>query len=77
MQITAAVAPCPNQPFSLENIELEEPRDNEVLLRLVATGICHTDLYFRYQVSNTAFPKVFGNEGAGIIDKVLSIELVE
>jgi hypothetical protein len=42
MQITAAVARAKNAPLSLEEVSLAEPRADEVLVRLVAAGICHT-----------------------------------
>jgi aryl-alcohol dehydrogenase len=44
MRVTAAVAREEAQPFSVEELELEEPRMGEVLVRVVATGVCHTDL---------------------------------
>jgi len=44
MKITAAVAREKEQPFSVEELDLEEPRAGEVVVRIVATGRCHTDL---------------------------------
>jgi len=49
MRIPAAVAREEAQPFSAEELELEEPRMGEVLVRVVATGVCHTDLIVRDQ----------------------------
>lgn len=44
MKITAAVARAPKSPFSIEEIELDDPRVDEILVRIVGVGICHTDL---------------------------------
>jgi len=71
MKITAAVsrkdAPAP----SLEQLELEEPRADEILVRLVATGICHTDLHAHDGIGWPGpKPSVFGHEGAGVVEKV-------
>ena len=44
MKIHAAVARAPHMPFSLERLDLEEPREGEILVRVVATGVCHTDI---------------------------------
>ena len=49
MEIKAAVTRAPHAPQSLENIDLAEPRDNEILVRVVATGVCHTDVAMRDQ----------------------------
>jgi aryl-alcohol dehydrogenase len=49
MKIEAAVARAKFAPLSFENLELEEPRHDEVRVRLVATGICHTDMAIRDQ----------------------------
>ena len=71
MKTRSAVVMNPGGQFNLENIELPEMRDQEVLVRIVGTGMCHTDLAVRdgllYQ---TPFPCVLGHEGAGIIEKV-------
>ena len=70
MQITAAVMREKGGRFSLENIELDEPRDDEVLIRMVSCGVCHTDTLPRDQVVPAPFPAVYGHEGAGIVEKV-------
>lgn len=70
MQIRAAVTRAPRAPMSLESLELEAPRDDEVLVRLVATGICHTDLAMRDQAFPVPQPIVLGHEGAGIVERV-------
>ncbi|MDW5326735.1 NAD(P)-dependent alcohol dehydrogenase [Plantactinospora sp. KLBMP9567] len=70
MQIRAAVAPGPGQPFSIEDLELNEPRDDEVLVRIVATGICQTDAHVRNGRTPAPLPIVLGHEGAGIVERV-------
>src|SRR5271167_380759 len=67
MKIRAAVARSPNAPLHMEQIDLESPRDNEVLIRLVAVGICHTDIAMRDQVFPVPQPIVLGHEGAGVV----------
>ena len=47
MQITAAVLRSSAAPLTLESLEIEEPRAGEVLVRVVATGVCHTDMIMR------------------------------
>lgn len=69
MKITAAVVRASDQPFTLEELELDEPRDNEVLVRVVATGICHTDLGIRAS-GLVPYPVVLGHEGAGVVERV-------
>jgi aryl-alcohol dehydrogenase len=70
MKIKAAVVRQKGGPFVIEEIELEEPRADEVLVRIVATGLCHTDLVARDQYLPLPLPGVFGHEGAGIVEKV-------
>ncbi|MFL8999573.1 NAD(P)-dependent alcohol dehydrogenase [Pseudomonas azerbaijanorientalis] len=67
--ITAAVIHSPLKPFVLETLHIDEPRADEVLVRVVATGICHTDLVFRAAGVPTA-PVVLGHEGAGVVERV-------
>lgn len=70
MKIEAAVVRAKAAPMSLETIELEEPRSDEILVRLVATGICHTDLAMRDQAFPVPQPIVLGHEGAGIVERI-------
>lgn len=67
MEITAALSRSPDSPFTLESVELDEPRPDEVLVRVHATGLCHTDLTFK---SRVAGPAVLGHEGAGVVEAV-------
>jgi aryl-alcohol dehydrogenase len=73
--VRAAIAPGPGRPFVLEDVELDEPRTDEILVRLVACGICHTDLGLQQnwpQIPGNEgrYPVVFGHEGAGIVERV-------
>jgi aryl-alcohol dehydrogenase len=67
---TAAVAWEPHQPFQLEEIELDDPRDDEIVVRMVACGVCHTDAKARDGYGSVRFPVVFGHEGAGEVVEV-------
>ncbi|KLT73473.1 S-(hydroxymethyl)glutathione dehydrogenase [Neisseria arctica] len=67
----AAVAWGPNQPLTIEELDLMPPQAHEVLVRIVATGVCHTDAYtLSGQDSEGVFPCVLGHEGAGIVEAV-------
>ncbi len=57
-------------PFIFEEVELDDPRPDEVLVRMVACGICHTDIAARDGLIGTEFPAVLGHEGAGVVEKV-------
>ena len=70
VEVTGAVAYEKEQPFSIEELELEEPRADEVLVRVVATGVCHTDLIVRDQWYPVPLPVVLGHEGAGVVERV-------
>ncbi len=68
MQVRAAVAWEAGKPLSIETVDLEGPKDGEVLVEIKATGICHTD---KYTLSGAdpegLFPCILGHEGAGIV----------
>jgi len=68
--IKAAVVREKSGPFLIEDIHLEEPRDNEVLVRIHGAGLCHTDLVVRDQIYPTPLPAVLGHEGAGVVEQV-------
>ena len=71
MRIVAAVSRADLQAPRIEDVELAEPRDDEVQVRVVAAGICHTDLRAHAGVGlPTPRPIVLGHEGAGIVEKV-------
>lgn len=69
MQITAAVATGPGQPFELRAVELDAPRPDEILVRIVGVGVCHTDIVFQ-QTGAIPAPVVLGHEGAGVVEQV-------
>uniref|UniRef100_A0A3B4UX87 Alcohol dehydrogenase 1 n=1 Tax=Seriola dumerili TaxID=41447 RepID=A0A3B4UX87_SERDU len=67
----AAVAWEPNKPLVIEEIEVAPPQANEVRIKIVATGVCHTDLYHLFEgMHKDGFPAVLGHEGAGIVESV-------
>lgn len=68
-EITAAVVRTKGA-FELAPAVLDAPRDDEVLVRVVATGLCHTDLVVRDQVYPVPLPVVLGHEGAGVVETV-------
>ncbi|MDO8608097.1 MAG: NAD(P)-dependent alcohol dehydrogenase [Phaeospirillum sp.] len=70
MKINAAVTRAKASPMSLEIIDLADPRDGEILVRVVATGVCHTDIAMRDQTYPVPQPIVLGHEGSGIVEKV-------
>ena len=69
MKITAAVSRGGTPAPVIEQLELEEPRAGEMRIRLVATGICHTDLH-EHPGRHSPQPIVLGHEGAGVVDKL-------
>ena len=71
MKTRAAVAWEAGKPLSIEEIDLEGPREGEVLVRIVATGVCHTDAYTLSGADPEGlFPVVLGHEGGGIVEEV-------
>src|SRR5438067_8547960 len=71
MKITAAVVPVRSAPFEIETLDLAVPLADEVLVRVVASGMCHTDLHARDgYFPNLPYPIVCGHEGAGIVAAV-------
>jgi len=70
MKTRAAILEQLNTPLVVEEVELDEPKDKEVLVRLVATGVCHTDLHCIKGDLATPPPVVLGHEGAGVVEKV-------
>jgi S-(hydroxymethyl)glutathione dehydrogenase/alcohol dehydrogenase len=67
----AAVLEEFGQPLAVQELELTEPREGEALVRLVACGVCHTDLYTASGVDPSGYaPTVLGHEGAGVVESV-------
>lgn len=67
--VCAAVVRKADGPFLLEHLTLTPPRDDEVRVRIVAVGMCHTDLAVRARMLATPLPVVLGHEGAGIVEQ--------
>jgi NDMA-dependent alcohol dehydrogenase len=70
METDAAVLREVGGEWKIERIELDPPKEHEVLVRLVASGMCHTDEHFVTGDAQTPFPFVGGHEGAGIVEEV-------
>ncbi|OTG80328.1 NAD(P)-dependent alcohol dehydrogenase [Acinetobacter sp. ANC 4648] len=70
IDIQAAVTEGKGADFELKNLKIRPPRDNEVLVKIIATGMCHTDLIVRDQYYPVPLPAVLGHEGAGIIEEI-------
>ena len=70
MKTKAAVLWELGRKWEIEELELDEPRDGEVLIRYVASGLCHSDEHLRHGDIVPRFPIVGGHEGAGIIEAV-------
>lgn len=70
MQARAAIVETKGGEFVVDRIELEDPRPGEVLVKISAAGMCHTDLSVRDQYYPTPLPAVLGHEGCGIVEKL-------
>ncbi|HKT82792.1 MAG TPA: alcohol dehydrogenase catalytic domain-containing protein [Solirubrobacterales bacterium] len=71
MKMRAAVLEEFGEPLAVQEVELAEPREGEVLVRLAACGVCHTDLYTASGADPSGYaPTVLGHEGAGVVEKV-------
>jgi aryl-alcohol dehydrogenase len=70
MEARAAVLHDHNGPFEIEWVEIDSPGESEVLVRIAAVGICHTDLLFASGALGTSFPMILGHEGAGVVEAV-------
>jgi S-(hydroxymethyl)glutathione dehydrogenase / alcohol dehydrogenase len=71
MRIRAAVLEQFGAPLQVQEVDLAEPKAGEVLVRLVACGVCHTDLYTASGADPSGYsPTVLGHEGAGVVERV-------
>src|SRR6476660_3232904 len=71
MKIRAAVLESVDAPLEVQELDLAEPEPGEVLVRLVACGVCHTDLYTASGADPSGYsPAVLGHEGAGVVERV-------
>ena len=66
----AAVFSTVNEPLTIEDIYVDDPGPYEVLVKTMATGVCHSDLHFVEGLYTMETPAVMGHEGAGIVEKV-------
>ena len=68
MDVRAAVAHKAGEPLSIETVQLEGPKEGEVLVEIKATGICHTDEFTLSGADPEGiFPSILGHEGAGVV----------
>ncbi len=67
MKIEAAVVHEVNGPYLIEEVELAAPRADEVLVKVSASGICHTDVGAQKGDFGNIFPIVLGHEGSGVV----------
>jgi len=71
MKVKAAVAWGPKQPLSIEEVDLEAPKKGEVLVKMHATGVCHTDAFtLSGEDPEGLFPVILGHEGGGVVTEV-------
>lgn len=70
MKIKAAVLYSVNQPFKIENVDLQDPEENEVLIKIKAVGVCRSDWHLVTGATKHPFPLVAGHEGAGKVEKI-------
>jgi aryl-alcohol dehydrogenase len=66
----AAVIDAPGAPFAVQDVQLDDPRPTEILVRMAAVGICHTDLTIAAGHIPFPLPGVLGHEGAGVVEAV-------
>src|SRR5699024_2943832 len=69
-ETTAAVVRSVDAPFTFERVTLSPPREHEVVVEMVAAGLCHTDLSVRSGATPFPLPGVLGHEGAGVVREV-------
>ena len=71
MKTRAAVAWEAGKPLEIEEVELEGPKQGEVLIRIVASGVCHTDAYTLSGADPEGlFPSILGHEGGGVVEEL-------
>ncbi|HEY0454452.1 alcohol dehydrogenase catalytic domain-containing protein, partial [Actinophytocola sp.] len=70
MKTRAAVLTGYHKPFEIREVELDEPGPNEVLLKMSAAGLCHSDLHMMDGDNVVRFPIVGGHEAAGLVERV-------
>ena len=66
----AALFHGPQQPLTIEDVEIDQPIGNEVLVRIVASGVCHSDLHFVDGLYPMPAPAILGHEAAGVVEQL-------
>src|SRR5262245_15756143 len=66
----AAMFHGPHQPLTIENVDIDKPMGREVLVRTIASGVCHSDLHFVDGYYQFPTPAILGHEAAGIVEEV-------
>ncbi|HXW85262.1 MAG TPA: Zn-dependent alcohol dehydrogenase [Candidatus Binataceae bacterium] len=69
-EIKAAIFKGPGQPLSIEKVQIDDPREHEVLVKIAASGVCHSDLHFVDGLYMWPTPAVLGHEAAGVVERV-------
>ncbi|SCC53558.1 Protein of unknown function [Bacillus thuringiensis] len=67
-----AIVSKPEKDFNMQEVYLDEIKDDEVLVKIIASGICHTDATVLDGTMPTPKPVVLGHEGSGIVEKVVT-----
>ena len=71
MKTKAAIARQAGAPLTIEEVELDSPKTGEILIRLVATGVCHTDAFtLSGEDPEGVFPTILGHEGGGVVEEI-------
>src|SRR5262245_28598159 len=70
MKIQAALLLEPQQPFRIEEVTLDDPHAGEVLVKIAASGVCHSDYHLVSGATKHPMPVVPGHEGAGVVEAV-------
>ena len=70
MKTLAAVVTEIGKPLSLMELDIEDPRDDEILVRVIASGVCHTDLVVQAGMLPVPIPVILGHEGAGVVERI-------
>jgi len=68
--VKAAILEAPATDLLVDRVDIQEPRSGEVLVRLAASGVCHSDLHVVHGTQTTPLPAVLGHEGAGVVEAV-------
>src|SRR5437016_5660479 len=70
MQVSAAILTEVGQPIRIETVDLDPPKAQEVLVRLAAVGVCHSDWHLMTGATKHPMPVIPGHEGAGIVEAI-------